>query len=210
METDLKAGLEYGVRCIATIGCLATVALRFRLQKSQPYAASLHWTDRVRKQDPRRSTPAIIKHQADESPQPLRSVLFPGSSSSWITGRWLVFFTYIPRVFVFFNPSGLAIKSMVSQGRGAQRGSALQAVQCWPSLAPNSALTSASLNISPCTSRALQTLPPEGLSVNLKNVLIKLTHRPICTHFVFYFPSQIVLAIKQIFQPLWVRPWFGC
>lgn len=42
METDLKAGLEYGVRCIATIGCLATVALRFRLQKSQPYAASLH------------------------------------------------------------------------------------------------------------------------------------------------------------------------
>ena len=112
--------------------------------------------------------------------------------------------------FCFFNPSGLAIKSMVSQGHGAQRSSAFQAVLRWPSLAPNSAPTSASLSVSPCTFRVLQTLPPEGLSVNLKNILIKLTHRPLCTHFVFYFPSQTVLAINQILQPLWVRPWFGC
>ena len=42
METDLKAGLEYGVRCIATIGSLATAALWFKVQKRPTYAASLH------------------------------------------------------------------------------------------------------------------------------------------------------------------------
>ena len=183
------------------MGCLATAALRFELQKRHPYPASLHWTDVERKQGPQKTCTSDYQ-------TPSRQVT-PLPEARLASGKFLLL-DYregksIPLLhslgFCFLNLPGLAIKSMVSQGHGAQKDSELWAVQLWPSLAQNSAPTSASLGIFLGISRALQTLPPEGPSVDLKNVLTKLTHRPFCTPFVFYFPSHIVPAITGYTSP---------